>query len=46
MKSINEASNLLTDSVIKKGIINLYFFILLAEKIFRAGKNDFRASRC
>ena len=35
----------LTYSVIKKGIIN-YFFILLLKKFFWASKNDFRASRC
>ena len=36
----------LTYSVIKKGIINNYFFILLLKIFFRASKNDFRASRC
>ena len=36
----------LTYSVIKKGIINNYFFNLLLKNFFRASRNDFRASRC
>ena len=36
----------LTYSVIIKGIINNYFFILLVKNFLRATKNDFWASRC
>ena len=36
----------LTYSVIKEGILNNYFFILLMKNFSWASKNDFWASRC
>ena len=35
-----------TLSVIERGIINNYFFILLVKNFLQESKNDFRASRC